>query len=97
MNHSPLERAIAAAGSAVALAKLAGVTPMAVSYWKVRGVPARHVVLIESATGIPRHDLRPDIYPETSPTLSQIMTDVSPLGQSGKPSVNPSSTQQDAL
>ncbi|MBS7843888.1 helix-turn-helix domain-containing protein [Pseudomonas fluorescens] len=92
MNPSPLERAIAAAGSAVALAKLAGVTPMAVSYWKVRGVPARHVVLIESATGVHRHDLRPDLYPEAAPTLNQIMTDTTPHGQSGKPSVNTSST-----
>jgi len=94
MNSSPLERAIAAAGSAVALAKLAGVTPMAVSYWKVRGIPARHVVLIESATGVHRHELRPDLYPEAAPTLNQIMTDATPHGQSGNPSVNPSSTWQ---
>lgn len=94
MNFSPLERAIAAAGSAVALAKLAGVTPMAVSYWKVRGVPARHVVLIESVTGVNRHDLRPDLYPEASPTLNQMMPQISPADQSGKPSGDPYSTQQ---
>ena len=94
MNFSPLERAIAAAGSAVALAKLAGVTPMAVSYWKVRGVPARHVVLIESVTGVNRHDLRPDLYPEASPTLNQIMPQIPTVDQSGKPSVHPSSTAQ---
>lgn len=94
MNSSPLERAIAAAGSAVALAKLAGVTPMAVSYWKVRGVPARHVVFIESVTGVNRHDLRPDLYPEASPTLSQMMPQIPAVDESGKPSVHPSSTAQ---
>ncbi|MBK3438784.1 MULTISPECIES: YdaS family helix-turn-helix protein [unclassified Pseudomonas] len=94
MNHSPLERAIAAAGSAVELAKLAGVTPMAVSYWKVRGVPARHVVLIESATGVNRHELRPDLYPEAPPTLNQMMPQMPVTDQSGKPSVHSSSTAQ---
>lgn len=93
MNSSPLERAIAAAGSAVALAKLAGVTPMAVSYWKVRGVPARHVVLIESVTGVNRHDLRPDLYPEASPTLKQMMPQILTAGQSGEPSGNPYSAE----
>lgn len=63
MNPTPLERAILAAGSGKALAKLLGVTPMAVSYWKVRGVPARQAIRIESATGISRHELRPDLYP----------------------------------
>lgn len=93
MKSSPLERAIAVAGSAVALAKLADVTPMAVSYWKVRGVPARHVVLIENVTGVNRHDLRPDLYPEASPTLNQMMPQISTADQSGKPSVNPSSIE----
>nr|WP_286916109.1 YdaS family helix-turn-helix protein [Pseudomonas sp. UBA6276] len=63
MASTPLERAILSAGSAKALAKLRGVTPMAVSYWKIRGVPARHVLPIEKATGISRHELRPDLYP----------------------------------
>ncbi len=70
MNKSPLDRAIAEAGSGVALAKIAGVTPMAVSYWKARGVPAHQVLTIESATGVSRHELRPDIYPEALPTLN---------------------------
>lgn len=64
MKPTPLERAISAAGSGKALASLLGVTPMAVSYWKVRGVPARQALRIESATGVSRHELRPDLYPD---------------------------------
>lgn len=63
MNSTPLERAIQAAGTGKALAELLGVTPMAVSYWKARGVPARQAIPIEKATGISRHELRPDLYP----------------------------------
>ncbi|MBC3421816.1 MULTISPECIES: YdaS family helix-turn-helix protein [Pseudomonas] len=63
MNPTPLERAIHAAGSGKALADLLGVTPMAVSYWKTRGVPARQALPIEKATGVSRHELRPDLYP----------------------------------
>ncbi|KAA3536633.1 helix-turn-helix domain-containing protein [Pseudomonas sp. ST1] len=67
MNLTPLERAILAAGSGKALAGLLGVTPMAVSYWKVRGIPAHQAIAIERAAGVSRHELRPDIYP-TEPT-----------------------------
>jgi DNA-binding transcriptional regulator YdaS (Cro superfamily) len=63
MKPTPLERAILAVGTGKALAELLGVTPMAVSYWKVRGVPARQAIPIEQATGVSRHELRPDLYP----------------------------------
>ncbi|WP_326839110.1 transcriptional regulator [Pseudomonas brenneri] len=63
MSPTPLERAILVAGSGKALAGLLGVTPMAVSYWKARGIPARQAIRIETATGVPRHELRPDLYP----------------------------------
>lgn len=66
MKPTPLERAILAAGTGKALAELLGVTPMAVSYWKVRGVPARQALPIEKATGVSRHELRPDLYPSES-------------------------------
>ncbi|WP_350403406.1 transcriptional regulator [Pseudomonas protegens] len=63
MKVTPLERAIRSAGTGRALANLLGVTPMAVSYWKSRGVPAHQVIPIEKATGVSRCDLRPDLYP----------------------------------
>ncbi|WP_325168049.1 transcriptional regulator [Pseudomonas haemolytica] len=67
MNSKAVEKAIRAAGSARALAKIQGVSAMAVSHWKIRGIPARHVISIEKATGVPRHELRPDIYPPPQP------------------------------
>ncbi|MCK1718886.1 YdaS family helix-turn-helix protein [Bradyrhizobium sp. 141] len=41
---------------------LAGeITPQAIAQWKQ--VPAERVLKVEKATGIPRHRLRPDLYP----------------------------------
>lgn len=61
-----LKRAIAAAGGQVALAKILGLKSQgSISNWIHRNerVPAEHVLAIERATGVSRHDLRPDIYP----------------------------------
>jgi DNA-binding transcriptional regulator YdaS (Cro superfamily) len=43
------------------LAEALDLFPGAITQWK--GVPAKHVLGIERATGISRHDLRPDLYP----------------------------------
>lgn len=32
--------------------------------WELRRVPAERVLQIERATGVSRHELRPDLYPE---------------------------------
>ena len=48
-------------GSKQALAKAADVTWTAVNNW--RWVPAQRVLEIERLTGVPRHRLRPDLYP----------------------------------
>jgi DNA-binding transcriptional regulator YdaS (Cro superfamily) len=60
-----LLRALRAAGGQSALARICGVTQAAVWKWLNRGVrvPAECVLSIEAATGVSRHDLRPDIYP----------------------------------
>ncbi|MGF7202329.1 DNA-binding transcriptional regulator YdaS (Cro superfamily) [Sphingobium olei] len=34
-----------------------------------RPLPAEHVLAVEEATGISRHDLRPDIYPRDEAPL----------------------------
>jgi DNA-binding transcriptional regulator YdaS (Cro superfamily) len=62
---TPLEKAIAKAGSSEKLAQALGLeTPMAVSHWKRRGrVPDVHLLGIYRLTGVTPHELRPDIHP----------------------------------
>ena len=56
-----LERAIEAAGGGNKLAVGIGVTPQALSQWSK--VPPLRVLDVERVSGVPRHELRPDIYP----------------------------------
>jgi hypothetical protein len=46
------------------IAEALGITRGAVSKWT--RVPAERVLVVEGVTGIPRHKLRPDIYPPRS-------------------------------
>lgn len=52
-------------GSQSAMSRLCGVSQSAVWKWLDEGMvlPAEHVLKVEAATGVPRHELRPDIYP----------------------------------
>jgi DNA-binding transcriptional regulator YdaS (Cro superfamily) len=52
-------------GRAVQLASGLGVTAGAISQWE--RVPAERVIDVERLTGIPRAELRPDLYPEDQP------------------------------
>ncbi|QJP14696.1 helix-turn-helix domain-containing protein [Starkeya sp. ORNL1] len=56
-----LLKAITHSETSSALALAIGVRPQAISQWK--RVPVARVLAVEAATGIPRHELRPDIYP----------------------------------
>lgn len=63
--EGPLDRAIKAAGNQQALAELIGVKQQHVSYWLKKGrkrVPAEYCAAIEAATGVGKHELRPDIF-----------------------------------
>ncbi|MDN7894521.1 YdaS family helix-turn-helix protein [Burkholderia cepacia] len=61
---TPIQRAAQAAGGQSALARKLGCTPQSVSKMCATGrVPAERVLSIEAATGVPRHELRPDLYP----------------------------------
>lgn len=64
MKKTPIETAIETVGSAKALAKKVGVTPMAITQWKTRGVPAHRVrAVVEACDGaVSAFDLRPDIF-----------------------------------
>ncbi len=65
MSTHGLEKAIKVAGSQNALAEMLGVRQSHISNWLNRDerVPAERVLSIEAATGVPRHELRPDLYP----------------------------------
>ncbi len=69
MNREPIDDAIRRAGSATALAEVLGITSSAISQW--RKCPVERVLDIERATGVSRHDLRPDIYPEPAPAAAE--------------------------
>jgi DNA-binding transcriptional regulator YdaS (Cro superfamily) len=56
-----LEKAKRAAGGATGLSKAIGsITPQAISQWE--RVPADRVLQVETASGVSRHELRPDIF-----------------------------------
>ncbi|WP_080419981.1 transcriptional regulator [Burkholderia ubonensis] len=61
---TPIQRAAHEAGGQSALARKLGCTSQAVSKMCSTGrVPAERVLAIEAATGVSRHELRPDLYP----------------------------------
>lgn len=63
MDMSALDRAVESAGSQQALAQLLGIKPPSVSGWyDRRRVPAERCIAIEQATGVSRHQLRPDVF-----------------------------------
>jgi TorA maturation chaperone TorD len=61
-----LDRAIAAAGGVAELARKIGISQPSISNWSK--VPAQRLMAVEAATGVPRKELRPDLYSE--PPLS---------------------------
>lgn len=63
-TKNALQNAVRLAGGQVSLATQLGVKQGHVWFWIKRGFPpAERVLAIEAATGISRHELRPDIYP----------------------------------
>jgi DNA-binding transcriptional regulator YdaS (Cro superfamily) len=54
------------AGGQTALAKALGLSSQgSISRWVSTGrIPAERVLDVERATGVPRHELRPDLYPQ---------------------------------
>jgi len=71
MSATALDRAIKAAGGGKVLAEKCGVSAMAVSQWKKRGVPAERVRAVVRAANsqVLAHELRPDLY---EPEAAQI-------------------------
>ncbi len=61
MRDAGLQEAIRAVGGISALSRLLGIAQPSVSIWT--RVPAERVLAVESVTSVPRHVLRPDLYP----------------------------------
>jgi len=59
-----MARAIEVAGSQALLAQRLKCSQAAVSKWLRIRVPAERAIEIERATGVPRHELRPDLWPQ---------------------------------
>lgn len=75
-NLSPadaLKLAVERTGSQTAFAELCGVSQTAVWKWLDgdKHLPAEHVLKVEAATGVSRHELRPDIYPLEPPAPTE--------------------------
>jgi TorA maturation chaperone TorD len=74
-REAGLERALVSIGGVSLLARAIGVSQPAVSGWK--RVPPDRVLAVEAATGIPRTELRPDIYAEAELTAPDTLDEVS--------------------
>lgn len=61
-----INKAIDQAGGLSALAKAMGCRPQVIVNWRSRGIPAERVLQLERASGVKRHELRPDLYPVES-------------------------------
>jgi DNA-binding transcriptional regulator YdaS (Cro superfamily) len=60
-----IQRAVLAAGGATAAAAKLKLTRQAVERWaRKKHVPADRVLALEALSGVPRHELRPDLYPK---------------------------------
>ena len=68
-SETALARAVREAGSQSAFGRLIDKRQSVINGWLREGrpLPAEFVLTIEAATGISRHELRPDIYPIEPP------------------------------
>jgi DNA-binding transcriptional regulator YdaS (Cro superfamily) len=71
MTQTILQKVVAGEpfnGNQSAFAKATGTSQQNVSNWLRKGsvLPAEFVLAAEAATGVPRHEWRPDIYPAPS-------------------------------
>lgn len=65
-NRKAVKTAAKKLGGWTGLATAIDTSPALVRYWAThskKGASAGYVLKIERATGVPRHELRPDLYP----------------------------------
>jgi DNA-binding transcriptional regulator YdaS (Cro superfamily) len=65
LAYEALQKAVTILRTQTAMGKLLGVSQRAVWRWlnETKKLPPEHVLTVEAATGVSRHDLRRDIYP----------------------------------
>ncbi|NHN85778.1 hypothetical protein GOB93_14165 [Acetobacter musti] len=66
MKHDIIKRAAEAVGGVNALARALGIKSPSIYSWKK--IPPQRVSAVEAATGIPREELRPDLFARATPT-----------------------------
>jgi DNA-binding transcriptional regulator YdaS (Cro superfamily) len=66
-------RAVAAAGGAARLAQHLGLHVATVTGWTF--CPAQHIDAVAAASGVLRHELRPDLYPRLIATTRELSAD----------------------
>lgn len=71
-SNTALAKAVRCVGNQSAFGRLLNKRQSVVSGWLKAGrpLPAEFVLRVEAATGVSRHDLRPDLYPREPVTLS---------------------------
>jgi TorA maturation chaperone TorD len=74
MRDTGLDQAIRAAGGVSALARKIGISQPSISNWP--RVPAERVLSVESASGIDRAILRPDLYSQRNSQRTDVVGDV---------------------
>lgn len=76
-----LKSAVETAGGQRATSRICGTSQTAVWKWlqSSKRLPAEYVLRVEAATGVSRHDLRPDIYPRPAPLPVAVMPDDAPV------------------
>lgn len=67
---TPIEKAIEAAGSVAELARLVEESPQTIQNWRKRGTPPKKCAAVEKATGVPRYELCPDVFPAPETTTN---------------------------
>lgn len=72
MRDEALTKAIAAAGSVKELAVRLGIRSQAISAWD--RVPAERAREVERITGVPRHELRPDLWDAPDVDIPKFLT-----------------------
>jgi DNA-binding transcriptional regulator YdaS (Cro superfamily) len=69
MGKTALSKAVDLAGGQNSLANKIGVRQSVLWFWlnkSKKGVPAEYCAAIAGATGVPAHELRPDVFPDPS-------------------------------